>query len=137
MKKTILCVVFLGMGMLLAPAALMGQTPATDEEIALKEATTVKPPVARGLLAPVVPPVGAWLDLEKGIISFAFTEKLGSLTVLIEGKEGKIYAQYTVNGNAAKAVVNVPGLPNGEYKLSMFGKANNQQLHLLGYFYIP
>ena len=126
--------VFLVVGILLTPTTLLGQTPATDEEIALKVATTIKPPLPRSL--PVVLPVSAWLNLEKETISFAFTETLGSLIICIENKDGKLCARYRVNGSAATAVVVLPKLLTGEYKLSIVGEGDSP-LCLLGYFKIP
>ena len=135
MKKSILCVVFLLLGILLAPTVLLGQTHASDEEIALGISATVKPPLPRSPAAPL--PVSAWLNLSQGKIYFAFTEALGTLTVLIEDEDGEICAQYTVNGNAATDVVALPILASGTYKLSIVGGTGNQHLYLFGYFNIP
>jgi len=71
MKKVILCIVFLTLGILFAPVALLGQTHASNEEIALKESGTVKPPLPRGVPVPTVLPVSAWLDLFGGIFSLS------------------------------------------------------------------
>ena len=136
MRKLILSIVFLALGILLAPTALWGQTPATNEEIAIKLATTIKPPMPRNLPVPVLLPVSAWLNLEKETISFVFTENVGPLIIWIEDKGGKLCGHYKVDGAAATAAVVLPKLLKGEYTLNIMGEGE-KPLCLPGYFSIP
>ena len=127
--------VFLCMGILLAPTALKGQVHASDEEIALKASGTVKPPLPRSI--PVyLCPVQAWLNFTNGEILLAFAEDLGSLDVYIANASGQCCASYySVDGNDIDAVLALPNLASGTYRIHIV-KPNGEP-YLYGDFVIP